>query len=1389
MCRAFASCLKLFFLLQKNIIPTADVMTLHCHIVLVLLAPIISQCGAIEYYVKPTDFINSTCPGQPCLTLNEYTNSSTYYIKSNTVFMFMPGNHIAVRPILIRDVENISLTGFSNKSDTKILTHYICKHVMNSDCYHGLKISVEDYYSNAALEVCCSVIGLINVSHASIKGISIETTRSGIVGVAIQKSHNVFIQIDIFSTEKCINDCSFGLFGFKSSLLVVDVMQGNRRQRGLLFLKTSNTIIQNSVFLSSVGNYANDCGVYLQTTDTVRLLNTTISNFFNGIIVNGARNTTMEKVTITDNFQYALKLFKCINTVITDMYADSRDDGYVFLYSSNDTLINTLFTKKTRIICTECTDTAVMNVFASYIRRAISIDNSKHVHLQNITLNVISNFGGVGIAIHESINTTIRNCFSQSVYDQIPIRVWSSTDTNILHSSVTSRSHAIHILECMNTIMVNTSITNLQKEGKPKVCIVIQSSTTVTIINVTVPLFKRTGLDFHKCNNVSLHHSRFLHHTGTKEYFLLSAVLTLIDTNLMMGNCVFMKNTITSILAVNSNITLQESNVFTNNRALSGAVFTLATSSVLIISQSCAASFQNNTAFDYGGVFYIFTKELINQSMALFDIQTKAKIGSEVTSITNCFIHVEGERSRARLNFSANTAGRGGDILFGGQVASGWDGNVNCLESFKNMSDLSGQSGESVISSAPSRICLCHNSQHDCLIVADPTTHTIYPGETLMISAVVVGQDFGSVTGSIIAQLMVPSGLSPSILSLKEGQNSVQFNKGLCKDLYYTFYTNCVDCEAVLVLKADNAEVLDIMTTEDNHKLNYTWNFVKLSSEISNWEYLYNHSDLLSSLSPHTIKTTSDGKIVFPKEIYHYPLYINVSFRSCPSGFTLTALPPFQCECINFLKRMSGVQCTIQDQLISRVGSVWVGKYGNKSVAASEYCPYNYCTTKEINITLSSNPNATHHDRVGIDMQCNYNRSGALCGGCHPGLSLALGSDRCLECSSYFVFLLLLYAVAGIILVLFISVLNLTVSEGTLNGLIFYANVIKANQHLYYSQTSINPLTLFTAWLNLDLGIETCFVNGLTAYGRTWLQFVFPLYIWTIASLFIVLAKKSHRMAKVMGTNCVQVLATTFLLSYTKLFNIILTALSYTTLYTTEGQKLVWSADGNIAYLGREHAPLFTVALVTLFFLWFPYTFLILVGHTLHRFNFRIIPRSVLKLKPFLDAHYAAFKPRHQYWFGLLLIVRAAVLLMSAVIPSENVRIVVLLIAMCSIVLNYWGEHVYCNSVVSNFSTAFFMNLALLNLTKLFVDDTHSELSFNIITGISLLQFIGLVVYKLVSLAKHNRRVMTFFISKRERAYQDDVELFEMASAEREIESESDEEESLEDDDMNNPTY
>ena len=247
--------------------------------------------------------------------------------------------------------------------------------------------------------------------------------------------------------------------------------------------------------------------------------------------------------------------------------------------------------------------------------------------------------------------------------------------------------------------------------------------------------------------------------------------------------------------------------------------------------------------------------------------------------------------------------------------------------------------------------------------------------------------------------------------------------------------------------------------------------------------------------------------------------------------------------------------------------------------------------------------------------------------------------------------------------------MDLTISQGTLNGLIFYANVVKANEYLLFDRTQTNPLAVFIAWLNLDLGVETCFFDGLTAYWKTWLQFVFPLYIWSIASLIIILAKYSDRVAKMMGNNSVPVLATLFLLSYAKLFHTIITSLSFTMLYTTHGSKAVWSADGNLDYLGREHAPLFVVAAATLLFLWLPYTLLLFLGQWLHRCNCRLITHMMMKIKPFLDAHYDPLKGNHRYWFGALLLVKAVILLISALIPQDRTLVTVYSITICTLVL------------------------------------------------------------------------------------------------------------------------
>ena len=205
------------------------------------------------------------------------------------------------------------------------------------------------------------------------------------------------------------------------------------------------------------------------------------------------------------------------------------------------------------------------------------------------------------------------------------------------------------------------------------------------------------------------------------------------------------------------------------------------------------------------------------------------------------------------------------------------------------------------------------------------------------------------------------------------------------------------------------------------------------------------------------------------------PVYVRVNLMLCPPGFLINTQ---KCDCINQLHSLPDVACNIQYSTPQRRGLVWIGPFTDDNdtitdVMSSENCPLNFCKDEAVSFQLNAS-----------SAQCNYNHSGLVCGGCQPGLSLALGSAQCLKCSNKYLALLIPFALAGVVLVLFIKLLDLTVSCGLINGLIFYANIIKQNEHIFLPQGNTKPITLYISWLNLDLGIETCFFSGLTAYGK-----------------------------------------------------------------------------------------------------------------------------------------------------------------------------------------------------------------------------------------------------------------------------------------------------------------
>ena len=170
-------------------------------------------------------------------------------------------------------------------------------------------------------------------------------------------------------------------------------------------------------------------------------------------------------------------------------------------------------------------------------------------------------------------------------------------------------------------------------------------------------------------------------------------------------------------------------------------------------------------------------------------------------------------------------------------------------------------------------------------------------------------------------------------------------------------------------------------------------------------------------------------------------------------------------------------------------------------------------------------------------------------------------------------------------------------------------------------------LSTFISWLNLDLGIPMCLFDGLTTYVKTWLQFVFPLYILSLVGVIIIASKYSTRVTRLLEP--MQSLATLVLLSYTKIMRILITAFSFTTLTGSQGyHSVVWLADGNIQYFQPKHAVLFLVALIVLLLLGLPYTVTLTAAPWIQRSKFKQISYFHNRFKPLSDAYMGPYRDR-----------------------------------------------------------------------------------------------------------------------------------------------------------------
>ena len=455
-------------------------------------------------------------------------------------------------------------------------------------------------------------------------------------------------------------------------------------------------------------------------------------------------------------------------------------------------------------------------------------------------------------------------------------------------------------------------------------------------------------------------------------------------------------------------------------------------------------------------------------------------------------------------------------------------------------------------------------------------------------------------------------------------------------------------------------------------------------------------------------------------------LYVDVSLLDCPPGFKLSDKTPLNCVCEEILAD-SDIVCSIETQTISRHPPLWISYDNNRGMLLHLYCPFDYCNAHYFELNVSE-----------PDSQCSSGRTGVLCGACQEDYSRTLGSSECKKCSSSYLFLLIVFVMVGLVFVLLPYIFNfLTVSVGAINGLIFYANIVQVNRGVFFPPGEHNILTVFISWINLDLGITTCFYNGMDEYAKTWLQFVFPVYIWLIATLIIVLSHYSSRVATLTGNNGVPVLATLLLLSFAKLQRTIYTALSFTYISQSDGtHSVVWAYDGTMPYLQGRHAYLFMFSLLTLIFISFPFTFLVLLSPYLQVLSARKMFRWVNKLKPFLDAYQGPYRDKHRYSTGALILTRGVLFLFYTF--NYLYRFLLVLIVTMLIFLGYgWisSGGVYKKWTLNLLEFSYFLNLGTLSAATLYIGVAGGSQAVVAYTSVSiaLLEFLGIVVVNVYS--------------------------------------------------------
>ena len=1251
------------------------------------------------HYITPSQ--NGPCPqNSSCLTLSQFTASSSHN-ETDISLLFLPGNHTLDRELLLAQVNNFSMTKDGLDNETVFVE---CSTHMN---YGRFRISETTSVSLKGLHfIGCGSNSVSQVKWLTITGTTFQDVQEG----------NTVLELNEVSNATIVKTCflSNSLNYPNINQIVTNVSEGlnyvyfqRSTLSGALSTAFSNVSIVSSKFMH---NRADIGGALVVHNSSLYLARSTYSNntaTFGGVMVTSRSAIDMDNNTFINNAaaQSGGVMVTYDDTYIinsTTFNNNSADIGGVMA-----TFGDSSFVLKNSTLCNNSARSG--GVMATFGNSSFNISNS-------ILNNNSAVFGGVIFGVNGTFNVDNGNFNLNAVTNQGEgIIVLAQCSTHITNSTFDQNIGSLYIFNSKLTLCGYLKFENFTKaicEGSGITCL---EGGAITSFQSTV-IFARESIVYFSNNRAR---------NG-------GAILAIESTIMMYGETTIANNVANvsggGISLKQSRLEIEGNCQIVNNVAVRGGGIH-ASSSTTAVHQSGTLQVTNNSA-EFGGGLYLEVNPklyiLKNNNIILVNTPynesiisctgNRAKRGGAiyVADDTNagacspdneCFIQTLRLSAQIEVNifFSENIASEQGSNLFGGLldrcVPSSFAEGYSTIEVYYNRSRLN-YTGVTYlgnisnidldsITSQPVRVCFC-NSEHEPDCSYQPPTIRVQKGKAFNVSLVVVDQVNHAVDTNITTSLSSSDG------GFGEGQqtHSVESN---CTNLTY-----------------------NVFSPHKSETLNLYPNGPCGSAELS----------------------TSHVTIQFMN-------------CTCPVGFEPLSNSQTRCACdcdpalFPFITNCTSTTSTV---IRERTNSwiTYINDTDPPGFVIHPNCPYDYCKPQTEKFIINFNL------PKGEDSQCAFHRTGTLCGACSENLSLSLASSRCVRCHTQwpvvFVVILLAAAVAGILLVTALLALNMTVSIGLINGFIFYANIASAGSAIFLplsNQQEFNFPSLFVAWLNLDIGIDVCFIDGLDAYTKTWIQLAFPIYIISLVIMVIILSEYSPKFAGLIGKkDPVSTLATLILLSYAKLLSITITALSSAVLHYPDGkQETVWLPDGNVKYFQGKHIPLALTAMLIIM-VGLPYTILLFLWQWIVRApKWKVFKWTRnTKLNVFIATYHVPHNSKYRYWTGLLLIVRVVLYIVASATVSANPQtiplITTILVGGLFLFSKLFTLRVYKSTIVDVVDSVLCFNLLALSSFSQFdfkANITKQTVVAYTSTIVTFILFIGVVFYHVFLLIKKEK--------------------------------------------------